>query len=91
MFLLLYSATSACFRAWETDGGPSEKPHRRAPTLNSDLAVQDHHVLGVGGQPRLHGFTYGADLIQRWGVEVGPAKVMNLEEDGERKREDDVI
>lgn len=42
------------------------------------LAVQDHHVLGVRGQPRLHGLTYGTDLIQRWGVEVRPAKVMNL-------------
>lgn len=46
--------------------------------LNSDLAVQDHHVLRVRGQPRLHGLTYGTDLIQRWGVEVWPTKVMNL-------------
>lgn len=42
------------------------------------LAVQDHHVLGVRGQPRLHGLTYGTDLIQWRGMEVRPAEVMNL-------------
>lgn len=52
-------------------------------SLNSDLAVQDHHMLGVGGQPGLHGLTYGTDLIQRRGVEVWPAKVVNLLADGD--------
>lgn len=54
--------------------------------LSSDLAVQDHHMLGIRSQPRLHGLTYGTDLIQWWGVEVRPAKVVNLvvEIQGER-------
>lgn len=59
----------------ENPGGP----------INSDLAVQNHHVLRVRGQPRLHGLTYGTDLIQRWGVEIGPAKVMNLVVEMERQ------
>lgn len=46
--------------------------------MNSDLAVQDHHVLGVRGQPRLHDLAYGADFVQRRSMEVGPAKVVNL-------------
>lgn len=52
--------------------------------LNSDLAVQDHNMLRVRGQPGLHGFTYGADLIQRWGMQVGPAEVLNLLADGRK-------
>lgn len=47
--------------------------------------MQDYHVLGVRGQPCLHGLTYGTDLIQQWGVKVGPAKVMNLVVEMERK------
>lgn len=53
--------------------------------MSSDLAVQDHHVLGIRGQPRLHGLTYGTNLIQWWGVEVRPAKVVNLVVEIERK------
>jgi len=44
-------------------------------------------VLGVGGQPRLHGFAYGTDLIQRRGVEVGPAEVVDLGVEGRRSEE----
>lgn len=48
-------------------------------------------MLGVRGQPRLHGLTYGTDLIQRWGVEVGPAEVLDLVVEMEREREREIV
>lgn len=41
-------------------------------------AVYDHHMEGVGVEPALHGFTDGADLIQRWSVHVRPARIQRL-------------
>lgn len=41
-------------------------------------AVDHHHVEGVGVEPALHGFTDGADLIQRWSVHVRPACIQRL-------------
>lgn len=54
------------------------KKNPDGPLLNSDLAVQNHHVLWVRDQPRLHSFAYGTDLVQWRGMEVRPAEVMNL-------------
>jgi len=45
----------------------------------ADLAVQDHHVVGVRGQPGLHGFTDGTDAVEGRGVAVGPAVVLHLQ------------
>lgn len=48
--------------------------------MTSDLTVQNDHMLGVGVQPVLHGFAHGTDLIQRRGMHIWPAEVMNLRE-----------
>ena len=72
----LLITTCGRVRAWETVGRPAGKTP--GGPLNSDLAVQDHHVLGVRGQPRLHGLTYATDLIQRRGMQVWPAEVVDL-------------
>lgn len=66
------------FQSLGNSGIHQKKKKNCSGPLNSDLAVQDHHVMWVRGQPCLHGLTYGTNLIQRWGVEVWPAKVMNL-------------
>lgn len=43
-------------------------------------AVDDDHVLGVAVQPGLLGFTYGAHLVKRWCVQLGPAHIHDLQE-----------
>ena len=53
-------------------------------TLNTDLAVQDHHVLGVRDQPGVHGLAHSADPVQWRGVVVGPAVVLYLPRDRDR-------
>lgn len=40
--------------------------------------VQNHHVTGVRGQPRLHRFTNGADSVQGRSMKVRPAVVLHL-------------
>lgn len=47
-------------------------------SLRAHPAVYNHHMEGVGVEPALHGFTDGADLIQRWSVHVRPACVQRL-------------
>lgn len=42
------------------------------------LVVDDHHVVGVRAQPRVHGLADAADLVQGRSVVVGPAKVQHL-------------
>lgn len=40
--------------------------------------VQNHHVAGVRGQPRLHCFANGANSVQGRSVKVRPAVVLHL-------------
>lgn len=40
--------------------------------------MDDHHVVGVRAQPRVHGLADAADLVQGRSVVVGPAKVQHL-------------
>lgn len=51
------------------------------PVIPAHLAVQHDHVLRVGAEPRLHGFADGAQLVQRRGVQLRPAKVLHLGKD----------
>lgn len=48
----------------------------------TDLAVEDHYIIGVRGQPGLHGLTYSTDPIQRWGMKIRPAVVLHLNHRG---------
>ena len=48
--------------------------------LTANLVVYDHHVVTVGAQPRVHGLTDAADLIQGRSMVVRPAEVQHLEE-----------
>lgn len=45
------------------------------------LVVQHHHVVRPRVQPRVHGFANAADLLQRRGVQVGPAEIQHLGEE----------
>lgn len=46
------------------------------------LAVKHDHVLGVGTEPRLHGFADGTELVQGRGMQLRPAEVLDLEGSG---------
>lgn len=48
----------------------------------TDLAMENHHVIGVRGQPGLHGFTHSTDPIQGRGVKIRPAVVLHLNRRG---------
>jgi len=48
----------------------------------ADLAVEDHHVVGVRGQPGLHGFTNSTNPVQGWGMNIRPAVVLHLKRKG---------
>ena len=64
----------------------SRTPSKWDPAeLNTDLAVQDHYVLGVRDQPGVHGLAHSTDPVQGWGVVVGPAVVLDLPIGNERE------
>lgn len=44
----------------------------------TDFAVENHNIVGIWGQPRLHGLTSGTNPIKRRGVKIGPAVVLHL-------------
>lgn len=46
--------------------------------FRTNLAVEDHYVAGVRGQPGLHGLTDSTDPVQGWGVKIRPAIVLHL-------------
>lgn len=51
------------------------------PPIQTYPAVDDGHVKRVGVEPALHGFADGADLVQRRGVHVRPARIQSLKAD----------
>ena len=42
------------------------------------LAVQHHHVAGVGVEPGVDGFAHAAQPLQGWGQVVRPPVVLHL-------------
>lgn len=56
----------------------TETQLQRDHPFRTHPAVDDRHMKRVSVEPALHGFTDGADLIQRWGVHVRPARVQRL-------------
>lgn len=46
--------------------------------LDTHLVVYDHHVVAVGGQPRVHGFADAADFVQSRSMVVRPAEIYDL-------------
>lgn len=40
--------------------------------------MYDHHVVAVGGQPRVHGFADAADFVQSRSMVVRPAEIYDL-------------
>lgn len=66
----------------EEEGGGVRRRAWEHPLLSAvsepHLVVDDHHVVGVRAQPRVHGLADAADLVQGRSVVVGPAKVQHL-------------
>lgn len=54
------------------------RTHAHTPQPSSDLVVQDDDVVRVCIEPSVHGLADAADLLQRRGVQVGPAKLQDL-------------
>jgi hypothetical protein len=48
------------------------------PKVPAHLAVQYDHMLRVSTEPCLHGFADGAQFVQRRGMKLRPAEVLDL-------------
>ena len=47
-------------------------------TGSAALAVDDHHVVSVGGQPVLDGLAHGAQAVETWRQLLRPTQLHNV-------------